>query len=101
LRELRAAANALKHASTEANKTLLALRPDLFINPDLRRLNTGEEHLMSSAHALAAWADRVPMAGEHLHVQGADLAAWCDAAIEYWETVAETLNEQYGHRSLG
>ena len=101
LRELRTAANALKHASTEANRNLLELRPDLFINPDLRRLDTDEEHLLSSARALAPWADRVPMAGDHIYVQDSDLAAWCDAAIEYWETVAETLNEQYGHRSLG
>jgi hypothetical protein len=32
--------------------------------------------------------DRVPMAGVHIYVQERDLAAWCDAAIEYWETVA-------------
>jgi len=57
--------------------------------------------LLSSARGLASWPDRVPMAGDHIYVQESDLAAWCDAAIEYWETVAETLNEQYGHRSLG
>jgi hypothetical protein len=101
LRELRAAANALKHASTAANKALLDLRPDLFANPALKRLNTDKEHLLSTARALAPWADRSPMAGDHIYVQESDLAAWCDAAIEYWETIAETLNERYGHRSLG
>jgi hypothetical protein len=101
LRELRAAANALKHASSEANATLLKLRSDLFVNPDLRRLNTDEEDLLHLARTLAPWSDRSPIAGEHIYVQESDLAAWCDAVIEYWETVAETLNQRYGHRSLG
>ena len=41
------------------------------------------------------------MAGDHIYVQENDLAAWCDTVVEYWETLAETLNKQYGHRSLG
>lgn len=100
MRELRAAANALKHASAEANQDLVSMRPDLFVSPHLARLGTSPEHRLLSAQALSRGAT-MPMSGEHVYVQENDLADWCAAVVDYWQTLSKTLTDAYGHASLG
>ena len=90
LRELRTAANAIKHAKGKAGDELAKLRPDLFRSPDL--LLEGDDAESSPAAVWAQqWAQHLlytPLAGDGLYVSERDLSEWCDAAIAFWEELS-------------
>ena len=89
VRELRIAANAIKHGAGPAATQLAGLRPDLFQDPILAKLGwptTNEERAQERAAELVA-----PLAGNDLYVTENDLTGWCEAAKEYWLQLATSL----------
>ena len=91
--ELRVAANAIKHGAGTSAEKLAELRPDLFENPILAKLDRSrglpaidKEKARGRAAALVA-----PLAGNDLYVTEDDLTAWCDAARDYWLELATSL----------
>jgi hypothetical protein len=91
VRELRHVANVVKHGegdfkssrSTDFDK-LSVLRPELFIPPDIR--GTDMAHMFSRRPHV----DR-PAGGEDLYVDVPDLTLYFDAAIGFWNELADSI----------
>jgi hypothetical protein len=77
--ELNMVANTAKHGMNEGSaKQLMVLRPDLFIDPILKKL--GVDH--------PGRPGRAPLMGEGLFVEESDLNAYESAVRQLWEDIA-------------
>lgn len=82
--ELRLVANTVKHAEGESADQLRRIRPDLFEDPELKRL--GLDGSSSLAHPIY-----LPMVGEDLFIQICDLSKYRDALTQFWRDLSDSL----------
>ena len=83
LNELRVIANAVKHGEGNALNQAALLRPDILIHPTMR----DEPPMFQSAKP---HADR-PAGGEDIYVTAADIKKYAEAAIEFWNKIADEI----------
>ncbi|MCY4510498.1 MAG: hypothetical protein OXG35_26600 [Acidobacteria bacterium] len=87
LKELRLAANTIKHGRGRSQRELVELRPDLFADPYSRAADVGAR----SPRVDLEHSTFEPLAGEGMYATDEDLAEWVDAAITYWGELSEAL----------
>lgn len=82
LEELRFLANAVKHAEGAGVNSLREMRPDLFVNPEMKDFEDLGKSLIV----------RQPLAGDDLYVQEADIARYAVAVEGFWAEVSNKLS---------
>ena len=93
VRELRLAANAIKHGGGRSARELARLRHDLFEDPVLKSLSPATGTAANSQRAVAlASSSLTPLAGNGIYTSERDLSEWCAAAISYWKELAAILD---------
>ncbi len=95
LKELRLAANTIKHGEGKSAAALAALRPDLF---DFDVGATREKGVGEQKRAAAMQASDLlfaPLGGGDLYVTERDLADWCDAVLQFWRGLAAAFRTQH------
>ena len=80
LKELRYAANAIKHGDGRSAQELADIRPDLFQTPHWESAN-GEP---ASPSAFGPPRPLMPLAGEGIYIGSKDLSNWLDSVVAYW-----------------
>lgn len=95
LKELRLAANTIKHGSGRSAEELAALRPGLFdFDPGG---TTGTDLGQQKRIATTKASDLLfaPLGGGDLYVAKADLADWCDGVLQFWRGISAILWAQH------
>lgn len=77
IKEIRLAANVVKHAVGRSEEKLRRLRPDLFVHPQVQY----PEMLDFSKDSRV---DISPLSGDDFFVSLDQLKIWCDGIIEFW-----------------
>jgi hypothetical protein len=84
LLELRRVANVAKHAEGRAASELEKIRPDLFVAPSIR-------DWPPFLHRKAPRRVYQPLSGDDLYVTAADLEAYFEAVLSFWEQLASMV----------
>jgi len=81
--ELRLVANTVKHAEGKSARELQVLRPDLLEDPQVSTPGLSD---LSTAFPVS-----LPLLGEDLYVQLADVRRYRDALLRFWHELADAL----------
>jgi hypothetical protein len=83
IQELRLAANTVKHAEGPSSKDLQALRPDMFLHPDL------DPNFMNTINNPGPVYN--PLAGDDFYVTMKDFIAYADIILLFWKELSEAM----------
>ncbi len=95
LKELRLAANTIKHGSGKSALGLAALRPDLFVFELSTAEGASVDEQRRAAAMQASHLAFAPLGGGELYVTETDLADWSDAVLRFWRGLAASLWAQH------
>lgn len=83
INELRLVAHAVKHAEGDSSQRLHRQRPDLFENPEMKKLGLSSGKLHPRVF--------FPLVGEDLYVSLADIKRYRDALVKFWKELADAM----------